>query len=129
MTHGGRQFYEFSSRNKPGNRPHPIVLRRREQILNMYWEHRTIEEIATTLALAKETVQGYLQRARRNGDDRAKRRMGVKRLVQAQARRKQIIELASHGFTAAEIAKQVGAHIRLVQMRLREASHAIPADR
>lgn len=121
MANGGRWFYEFSSNNKRGNRPHPTVMRRREQILNMYWEHRTIDEIAVTLDIAPETVRDYIQRARRKGDDRAKRQMGIKRLVQAQARRKQIIELAGHGYTPREIAKQVNAHLRLVQMRLREA--------
>lgn len=124
MPNAGRQFYEFSSRNKRGNRPHPIVLRRREQILNMYWEHRTIDEIATTLDIAPDTVRDHIKRARRNDDDRAKRRMGIKRLVQAQARRKQIIELAGHGYTPREIAKQVNAHVRLIQMRLREARNA-----
>lgn len=124
MIHAGKQFHAYSSRNKQGNRPHPIVLRRREQILNMYWEHRTIEEIATTLDIATDTVRGYIKRARRLGDDRAKRQMGVKRIVQAQARRRQIVELAGHGYTPAEIAKQINAHLRLVQMRLKEAKGA-----
>ena len=114
-------FYAFSSRNKRGNRPHPTVLQRREQILNMYWEHRTIEEIAVTLDIANDTVRGYIKRARRRGDKRAARRTGQKRIMQAEARRKQIVELAAYGYTPAEIAMHVNAHVRLVQMRLKEA--------
>ena len=118
-------FYTYSSRNKQGNRPNPIIIQRREQILNMYWEHRTLDEIAITLDIAIDTVRAHILRARRLGDERAKRRMGIKRIVQAQARRKQIIELSRHGYSPAQIAKQVNAHIRLVQMRLKEAENAL----
>jgi DNA-directed RNA polymerase specialized sigma24 family protein len=118
------QFYEFSSRNKRGNRPHPQVIRRREQILNMYWEHRTIDEIAVTLDIANDTVRDYIKRARRDGDERAIRRAGLKRIMQAEAKRKQIIELAGFGYTPAEIAQVVNSHVRLVQLRLKEARNA-----
>ena len=115
-------FYTLSSRNKRGNRPNPTVLRRRETILNMYWEHRTIEEIAATLDIATDTVRDYIKRARRRGDTRAARQTGVKRIMQAESRRKQIVELHSFGYSPAEIARHMNCHLRLVQMRLKEAS-------
>lgn len=117
-------FHAYSSRNKPGNKPHPTVLHRRETILNMYWEHRTIEEIAVSLDIAIDTVRGYIKRARRRGDKRAARRTGLKRIMQAEARREQILELASFGYSPNDIAKHVHCHLRLVQMRLKEASNA-----
>lgn len=87
----------------------------------MYWEHRTVEEIAVTLNIATDTVRDYIKRARRDGDERAIRRAGLKRIMQAEAKRRQIVELAGHGYTAAEIAQVVNSHIRLVQLRLKEA--------
>lgn len=116
-------FYELSSRNKKGGRPHPAVGARRETILNMYWEHRTIEEISVELNIAIDTVRGYIKRARGRGDRRAARKTGLKRIMQAEARRKQILELASFGYTAGEIADLVHCHVRLVQMRIKEASN------
>jgi len=90
----------------------------------MYWEHRTIDEIAVTLDIATDTVRDYIKRARRDGDERAIRRAGLKRIMQAEAKRKQIVELAGHGYTPAEIAQVVNSHIRLVQLRLKEARNA-----
>jgi len=119
-TYRSPSFYELSSRNKKGNRPHPTVLWRREQILNMYWEHRSIDEISVTLDIACDTVRDYIKRARKDGDDRASRNKGIKRIRQAQAKRKQIVQLAGFGFMPAEIAKQVNCHIRLIQLRLKE---------
>ena len=115
-------FHAYSSNNKRGNRPHPTVMQRREMILNMYWEHRTILEISVALDLPYDTVRRYIQRARRLGDERAQRRKGIKREMQANARRTQIKLLASHGYTVQEISKLVHAHPRLVQMRIKEAA-------
>lgn len=115
-------FYVYSSNNKRGNRPHPTVMQRREAALNMYWEHRTIEEISVSLDIAYETVRRYIRHARRTGDERVQRRTGIKRIMQAQARRNQIMKLASHGYTPQEISKLVNAHVRLVQMRIKEAA-------
>lgn len=116
-------FHVFSSRNKKGNKPHPLIFARRESILNMFWEHRTIEEIACELKLAIDTVRDHIKRARKNGDRRAARKTGQKRIMQAEARRKQIIELAKYDYSPQEIAGMVNCHVRLVQMRLKEAGN------
>lgn len=115
-------FHAYSSRNKAGGKPHPLVIQRREQILNMYWEHRTKDEIAAELDIAIDTVSDYIKRARRRGDKRAQRRTGQKRIMQAEARRKHILELSRCGYSPAEIAQLAHCHLRLVQMRLKEAS-------
>ncbi len=115
-------FYAYSSNNKRGNRPHPTVMQRREAALNMYWEHRTIEEISVSLDIAYETVRRYIRHARRTGDERVQRRTGIKRIMQAQARRNQITKLSALGYTPQEISGLVHAHVRLVQMRIKEAS-------
>lgn len=116
-------FHAYSSRNKRGNKPHPVVYLRRDQALTMYWEQRTIEEIATVLDIATDTVRAYIRDARRKGDERAMRRTGQKRIVEATVRRRQITELAGFGFTSSEIAERLNCHPRLVQLRLREASN------
>lgn len=97
------------------------MLKMQEAILNMYWEHRTKLEIAVELDISEWTVTDYINRARRRGDERANRRTAEKRLMQADARRKLILELSSHGYGPAEIAGIVNCHLRLVQMRLKEA--------
>ena len=121
-------FYAYSSNNKRGNRPHPTVMQRREAALNMYWEHRTIEEISVSLDIAYETVRRYIRHARRMGDERVQRRTGIKRIMQAQARRNQIMKLAGHGYTPLEISKLVNCHVRLIQMRIHQAKEASVVD-
>lgn len=115
-----RFFFVYSSRNKAGGRPHPIVDARRDMALTMYWQHRTIEEIAAELNVHIDTIRAYIRRARRQGDIRAMRRRGQKRSMMAQARAKRIVDLAATGLTANEIANRVNCHVRLVQIRLKE---------
>lgn len=119
--HKRAAFYVLSSRNKKGNRPHPLIFARRESILDMYWEHRSVEEIAVELDISIDSVRRHIKRARRRGDIRAQRRIGLKRIMKAEARRRQIVELDKHGYSAMEIAGMVHCHVRLVQMRLKEA--------
>lgn len=89
----------------------------------MFWEQRTIEEIAVTLDIAIDTVRSYIRDARRKGDQRAMRRVGQKRMVEAAVRRRQISELSAFGYTPAEIANTLNCHVRLVQIRLKERDH------
>lgn len=113
-------FHAYSSRNKKGGFPHPVVYQRRDRALTMFWEQRTIEEIAVTLDIAIDTVRSYIRDARRKGDHRAMRRVGQKRIVEAVVRRRQIGELSAFGYTPAEIANTLNCHVRLVQIRLKE---------
>ncbi|TJU85583.1 MAG: hypothetical protein E5Y10_24495 [Mesorhizobium sp.] len=117
-------FYHYSSRNKKDGRPHPVVYHRRDRALTMFWEQRTVEEIAVTLDVSIDTIRSYIRDGRRKGDERAMRRTGQKRIVEAQVRRRQICELSGFGFTAAEIADRLNCHVRLVQIRLKEACGA-----
>ncbi len=116
-------FHIYSSRNKKGGKPHPVVFRRKDRALTMWWEYRTAAEIAVELDISIETVRRYIKSARRAGDPRATRNRSVKRIMAAQARRRNIIELHSKGLDVREIAKALSIHIRLVQMRLKEASN------
>lgn len=118
-----RPFYYYSSMNKKGWRPDPVVYQRKHRALTMYWEQRTVEEIAVTLDISTDTVRSYIRAARKKGDERAMRRTGQKRFVQASARRRQILELAGFGFTPSEIAERLHCHVRLVQIRLKEAEN------
>lgn len=117
-----RFFYIYSSKNKVGGRPHPVVDARRDMALNMFWEHRTIEEIAIHLKVHVDTIRAYIRRARRNGDERAMRRRDMKSTIIARARAKRIADLHKAGLSSREIAKRVNCHQRLVQMRIKEAA-------
>lgn len=118
-----RPFHSYSRMNKKGWRPDPVVYLRADRALTMFWEQRTVEEIATELDIAVDTVRSYIRAARRRGDERAMRRHGQKRVVQAAARRRQIEELSRYGYTPAEIAERLNCHVRLVQLRLKESSN------
>lgn len=115
-------FHTFSSRNKKGGKPHPIVFRRKDRALTMWWEYRTAAEIALELDISIETVRRYIKSARRMGDPRATRTRPAKRIMAAEARRRNIIELKTRGLDVKEIAKALSVHPRLVQMRLKEAT-------
>ncbi|MEJ5081065.1 HTH domain-containing protein [Ochrobactrum sp. MYb379] len=114
-------FYLYSSRNKKGGKPHPVVFRRKDRVLTMWWEHRTAAEIAEELDISIDTVRGYIKTARKAGDPRATRTRATKRIMAAQTRRRNIVELNSRGLDVKEIAKALSVHPRLVQMRLKEA--------
>nr|DAO70282.1 MAG TPA: HTH domain protein [Caudoviricetes sp.] len=116
------KFYTFSSRNKKGGKPHPVVFRRKDRALSMWWEYRTAAEIAEELDISIETVRRYIKSARRDGDPRASRNRPAKRIMAAQARRRNICELYRKGLDVKEIAKALAVHPRLVQMRLKEAT-------
>lgn len=114
-------FYVFSSRNKRGNRPHPKTFAKREAILMMYWEHRTMAQIAAELEISLDSVRDHIRRARASGDERAARTTGIKRLINAQVRRDAVVRLAAQGMAASEIAAHLNVTPRLVQRRAKEA--------
>jgi len=92
-------------------------------IMDQWAALMTIEEIATDLDIATDTVRRYLERARRRGDPRATRPDGInKKTLKARTRRHQINILHGAGFGPAEIASRLGCHVRLVQIRLKEAT-------
>lgn len=115
-------FYLYSSRNKKGGKPHPVVFRRKDRALTMWWEYRTAAEIAEELDISIETVRRYIRSGRKAGDPRATRTRPAKRIMAAEARRRNIIELKTRGLEVKEIAKALSIHPRLVQMRLKEAT-------
>lgn len=117
------RFYEYSSRNRSGG-THPIVFRRREKALDMWWSGSTREEIAISLDISPDTVRHYIRHARARGDVRATSERRSKRRIMAEVRRMHIIEMTKQKFTCQEIAKRLNVHPRLVQMRLKEAENA-----
>lgn len=123
-----RPWYSYSSRNKKGRRQDPLVYRRKDRALTMYWEQRPIEEIAIELNISEDTVWDYIRRGRKSGDPRADKRSDRKqskrRLIRAEVRRRDIRDLSKQGLSAHEIAKRIGCHVSLVRKRLREASGA-----
>lgn len=110
-------FYAYSSRNS--GKVHPLVFRRKNQALTMWWERRTIDEIAASLDISPDTVRNYLKAGRRDGDARAASRED-KRTMMAKVRRAHITELHRQGFSKQEIADRLNVHVRLVQIRLKE---------
>ncbi len=114
-------FYHYSSRNKKGGKLHPLVFRRKDKALTMWWEHRTAAEIAVELDISIETVRRYIQNARKDGDPRATRTRPAKRIMAAETRRRHILLLSTKGLSNREIAKTLSIHPRLVQLRLKEA--------
>ena len=116
-------FHLYSSRNKKGGKPHPVVFRRRDRILTLWWQHRTQEEIATELGIDITTVRRHIARAKRLGDPRAMAKRTDHRRMAAAVRRRTIVDLAQRGMSVAEIAAVLRCHVRLVQMRIREAEN------
>lgn len=117
-------FHAYSSQNKKGRRPHPLVFKRRERALTLWALHRSIDQIAVELDVSNDTVRNYVAWGRKHKDQRAERGPNLMRIMQANARRRQIRELARKGMRPAEIALMVGCHERLVKMRLREQRSA-----
>lgn len=115
-------FYKYSSRNRSGG-THPVVFRRREKALDMWWSGSTREEIAMSLDISPDTVRHYIRYARTRGDIRATAERMSKRRVMAEVRRMHILEMARQKLTCQEIAKRLNVHPRLVQMRLKEATN------
>ncbi|BCG88490.1 hypothetical protein MesoLj113c_46000 [Mesorhizobium sp. 113-3-9] len=113
-------FHAFSSFNKKGGKAVDIVIRRRNQALDMYQEMSTYENIAECLDISPTTVVQYVKRARDKGDVRARRPFKHRGRLLALQRRKAIKDMRALGFSAREIAKQLGVHVRLVQIRLKE---------
>lgn len=112
-------FHAYSSKNKKGGKTHPLVFRRKDQALTLWWERRTVDEIAASLDISPDTVRNYIRDGRATGDFRAAQRES-KRLVLARVRKMHIEELHKQGFTNLEIAERLNIHVRLVQMRLKE---------
>lgn len=117
------QFYRYSSRNRKGG-THPVVFRRREQALTMWWQGATYDEIAMSLDISPDTVRHYIRSGKRRGDIRAAGERRSKRHVMAEVRRMHILDMAKQGRTCGEIAKKLNIGKRLVQMRLKEADNA-----
>lgn len=116
-------FHLYSSRNKKGGLPHPVVFRRKDRALTLWWQHRTKEEIAAELDISVDTVRRYIDQARRLGDPRAMAKRTDRRIMAAAVRRRTILDLSARGMSIAEIASVLRCHVRLVQMRIREAAH------
>lgn len=114
-------FYAYSSKNKKGGKVHPLVFRRKDQALTLWWERRTIDEIAASLDISPDTVRNYIKDGRAAGDFRACQRES-KRMTMAKVRKMHIEELHRQGFTNQEIADRLNVHVRLVQMRLKECA-------
>jgi DNA invertase Pin-like site-specific DNA recombinase len=116
-------FYRLSSYNRTGGMTHPVVLRRMNQIMDRWAAFIPIDEIAGELEISVDTVRRYIRRARKRGDLRAERPLGVdRRTLKADVRRKQIGLLIVAGFSKQEIAKRLGCSFSLVQTRLKEAA-------
>ncbi|RWK79653.1 MAG: hypothetical protein EOR51_12150 [Mesorhizobium sp.] len=115
-------FHAFSSFNKKGGKAVDAVVRKRNQALDMYQEMATYEKIAECLDISPTTVVQYVARARQQGDVRANRPFKHRGRLQALQRRKAIREMKALGMSAREIAKQLGINVRLVQIRLKEAT-------
>lgn len=127
-TRPNRPWYSYSSRNNRGRKQDPIVYKRRNLILDLYWQKREIKEIAEAADVAEHTVWDYIRRARKLGDPRAGPRSGhqqsERRLLLAELRRREIVDMRRQGLSAHVIAKRLGCNISLVRKRLREAEQA-----
>lgn len=117
-----KPFWRYSSRNVSTQVRHPKSHFTKERVLNMWASLHTCEEIAEALSIADRTVRQYLRRARVAKDPRAayRSRLSHRREVQAEKRRRQIKSLYQGGMEIKDIAKVVGCHERLVQMRIKE---------
>jgi DNA-binding NarL/FixJ family response regulator len=75
------KFWEFSSRNRQGHKPHPLVSLRREAVL-IFWSHGWTEEaIAIKCGIDVDTVGRHLREARKAGDPRAEIRHAATRMA------------------------------------------------
>lgn len=89
----------------------------------MWAELHTIVEIAEALDISEDTVRAYVRRARRLNDPRASRPHNWNRRQECAARRKtQITLMAKAGVSITDIARKMGISVRLVRMRIKEAS-------
>lgn len=115
-------YFAYSSFNRKGGKTHPVVIRRRNRALSMWAEMKTVEEIAETLDIAECTVRAYIRRARRANDELARRPLGWETRIKMrkELRKANIARMKEAGLDAKEIARRLGVHVRLVQMRLRE---------
>jgi DNA-binding CsgD family transcriptional regulator len=101
---------------------HPIVTRRMNKILDMWASFMTTGEIAECLDISLDCVKRHLERARRRGDPRSNRPEGIHaRQLRKSVRAAQMRTMRKAGFSPSEIAKRLDVHVRLVQMRLKEA--------
>ena len=114
-------FWAYSSYNKRGGKAHPVVIRRRNMILDMWASMHTYDEIAKALDIDINTVTRYIIRAKVQGDPRAERVVESKYALRASLRRRQIAMLAEIGVPVPEIAERLGCTVRLVQKRIKEA--------
>lgn len=112
-------FWAYSSRNRPGGATDAAVEARRNAILELWWRHYTIDEIAGKTRLSIDAVKHYVMEARRIGDPRAAERMDW-RLMQSTVTRFKINRLHRQGFSASEIAHKLNVTRRLVEIRLAE---------
>lgn len=116
-------FHAYSSFNKKGGKAVDAVVRNRNRALDMYQDMATYETIAECLDISPTTVVQYVKRAREKGDVRVKRPFKHRGRQLALQRRKSIKDMKALGLSAREIAKQLGINVRLVQIRLKEASN------
>lgn len=92
--------------------------KRREQILALWQDNLTGDQIADRLNISRDAVFWTLRQARKDCDCRASRRP-----FRAPARRTaiKIAVLRDIGMKPTQIARIIGVSQRLVQMRLKEA--------
>lgn len=116
-------FYAYSPYNKKDGRLPSIVTKTRNRILDMYAEMASYDVIAEKLDISISTVVDCVARARTNKDPRTERPFKNKKIQKAEARRRQIRQLAADGYMASEIAKRLTVSKRLVQIRLKEGTN------